>query len=88
MLDVTANASHGKTTTKQRWSLDNVRIRDLNKLARYQHSDGNGDYILPETAGGRAIAMAIITHQRFKSAAWLFKFCGERAPHDGEPERR
>jgi hypothetical protein len=65
---------------KRRLSVDEVRIRHLNKLARYRYSDGNGDYILPDDAQGRAIAAAIVTHQRYKPAQWLFKFCNERAP--------
>lgn len=76
MVDVNGNTPKGK---KRRLSVDEVRIRHLNKLARHRYSDGNGDYILPDDAEGRALAMAIVTHQRFKSAGWLFKFCCERA---------
>jgi hypothetical protein len=77
---VTPNASKDKSRSKRRLSLDVLRVGELNKLARHRYSDGNGDYVLPETAEGHVIAMAIITHQRFKPAAWLFKFCSERAP--------
>jgi hypothetical protein len=73
MPDVNGNASKDK-------DIDRLRIRDLNKLARFRHSDGNGDYILPDNDEGRIIASAIITHQRFKPITWLFRFCNERAP--------
>ncbi|HMF21068.1 MAG TPA: hypothetical protein VKG24_02955 [Pseudolabrys sp.] len=72
--------SHGKASTKKSLSLDVLRVRDLSALARYRYSDGNYDYELPETEDGYLIALAIITHQRFKSAAWLFMFCHDRAP--------
>jgi hypothetical protein len=65
---------------KRRLSVDEVRIRHLNKLARHRYGDGNGDYVLPDDQGGHMLAAAIITHQRFKPAQWLVNFCNERAP--------
>jgi hypothetical protein len=84
--DVTAFPFARKPIARQRelnkkdFLLDNLRIRDLSKLARYWYADGNGDYLLPDTAQGRVLAIAIITHQCFKPPAWLFRFCRERAP--------
>jgi hypothetical protein len=62
--------------TKRR-SLDECRIHDLNKLARFRYGR---DFVLPDTADGRALAMAMITHQPYKPSEWLDRFCGERAP--------
>jgi hypothetical protein len=77
---VNGNASNGKTKANERLPLDVLRVGDLSKLARQRYSDGNRDYVLPETADGRLLAMSIITHQRFKPDDWVFNFCRDRAP--------
>jgi hypothetical protein len=61
----------------RRRSPDECRIHDLNKLARFRYGR---DFVLPDNADGRALAIAMITHQPYKPSEWLDRFCRERTP--------
>ena len=78
--DVTRVQSPGK---RVHYNANNTRVFDLSRLARDLFSDGDGDYVLPETPMGQHLAIALITHLARagqRDSRWLFKFCADRVP--------
>jgi hypothetical protein len=68
---------------RKRDNPNNRRIRELSMLARDQHPDGHGDYVLSDTPAGNHLAIALITHldrAGQRNGRWLFVFCRDRAP--------
>jgi hypothetical protein len=83
------NAMHEvvrRATVRKRRSLydpNNVRMRELSRLARDLFPDSHGDYVLPDTVVGYHLAIALITHLTLggpRNANWLTNFCAARVP--------